>query len=129
MFATNRVLDVRVTGARSIVGLKSDRLSDESVIERLFDEVDQFLRGGHCEVLVFDLAGIQALPSSLLGRLVDLRKRVRIELMHTSEYVQLVLETSRLTQFFEPPTATAATVASDRSPAEQRSADPSRFEE
>lgn len=102
MFASNRVLDVRTSGPRSVVGLKSDRLSDESVIERLFDEIDQYLRGGPCDVLVIDVDGIQSLPSSLIGHLVDLRKRIRVELINTSEYVQLVLETSRLTKLFAP---------------------------
>lgn len=100
MFESYRVLDVRQSGEHSLVGLKSDRVSDETVTARLFDEVDRFLRGGRCDVLTMDLAGIEALPSSFVGRLVDLRRRVNVKLINVSDYVQLVLETSQLSRLF-----------------------------
>lgn len=100
MFENYRVLDVQKTGPCSVVALKSDRLSDVTVVERLFDEIDQYLRSGECEVLVIDIDGIQTLPSSFLGRLVDLRRRVKVELKNPSDYVTLVLETAQLDKLF-----------------------------
>jgi anti-sigma B factor antagonist len=96
-----QVVDVRETGPRSMVGLKSDRLSDESIVQRLFDELDQLVRTSGCEVLAIDLEGIRLLPSHFIGQLVSLRRRVRIELLNTSEYVGLVLQTARLSKLFE----------------------------
>lgn len=97
-----RLLDVQQTGPRCVVGLKSDRVSDETVIMQLFDEFDHLLRTENCDVLVIDIAGLQSLPSSFIGHLVNLRRRIRIELDNPSDYVQLVLETSRLSKLFEP---------------------------
>ena len=111
MFGSNRVLDVRSTGPRSVVGLKTDRINDEAVVVRLFDEIDQYLRGGPCDVLVIDIEGIQSLPSGFIGHLVNLRRQVRVELVNVSEYVQLVLETSQLTKLFTP--ASDATKSGD----------------
>lgn len=102
MSESYRVLDIRQTGTRSIVGLKSDRIGDESVVQRIFDELDRFLRSSDCEVLVIDVANLRSLPSAFIGQLVSLRRRVRIELQNVDEYVQLVLETARLSKLFEP---------------------------
>lgn len=97
-----QVVEVRESGPRALVGLKTDRLGDESLLQRLFDELDQLVRSSGCEVLVIDLEGIRLLPSSFIGQLVSLRRRVRIELVNTSEYVELVLQTARLSKLFEP---------------------------
>lgn len=97
-----RMVEVRERGPRTVMGLKSDRLSDESVLQRLFDELDQLVRSSGCEVLVIDIEGLRSLPSSLIGQLVSLRRRIPIELINAGEYVQLVLETARLSRLFEP---------------------------
>jgi anti-anti-sigma regulatory factor len=97
-----RVVDVRQSGPRTLVGLKSDRLNDETLVQRLFDELDQLVRTSGCEVLVVDIEGVRLLPSSFIGQLVSLRRRVKIELLNTGEYVQLVLQTARLNKLFEP---------------------------
>jgi anti-anti-sigma regulatory factor len=102
MTESYRVVDVRESGPRTLVGLKSDRLGDETLVQRLFDELDQLVRSSGCEVLVIDLEGVTLLPSSFIGQLVSLRRRVKIELSNTGEYVGLVLETARLSKLFEP---------------------------
>jgi anti-anti-sigma regulatory factor len=99
-----QVVEIRQSGPQALVGLKSDRLNDETLVQRLFDELDQLVRSSGCEVLVIDVEGVTLLPSSFIGQLVSLRRRIRIELVNTSEYVQLVLETARLNKLFEPAT-------------------------
>lgn len=102
MTDSSRLVDVQQSGPRTLVGLKSDRLSDETLVQRLFDELDRLVRSTGCEVLAIDLDGIRLLPSNFIGQLVSLRRRVKIELVNTSEYVQLVLQTARLSKLFDP---------------------------
>jgi len=102
MADSNRVVEVRQSGPRTLVALKSDRLNDEMVVQRLFDELDHLVRSNGCDELAVDLEGIHLLPSNFIGQLVSLRRRVKIELVNTSEYVQLVLQTARLSKLFDP---------------------------
>lgn len=101
------VLEVRQTGSRCVVGLRTTNVQNPATMNQILQDLEQIQQDFPCEVLALDIQGVQALPSYLVGHLVALRKHVRIELLNTNESVRPVLEAARLTKVFDLPDADA----------------------
>ncbi len=88
-----------------VVRFRVDRLTDEDNIEQLGHElfalVDQYQRSK----ILLDLAGINLVSSSVLGKLITLHRRLhrgegKLVIGNPGEYMTEILKTSRLHDYF-----------------------------
>lgn len=98
-----RGVQVFVKGEVAIVCFRDKGfLSSQTFLGDSLDHLDQAIDTHHVHVLIFDLARITALPSTLLGIMVGLRNRgIEIRLFNVGPDVQFVLETANLDQLFD----------------------------
>jgi len=96
-------LKVFTKGELSIVTFEDKGfLERQSFIGVAGEHLDQIVESNHTKILVFDLAGITALPSDMLGVLVGLQHRgIEIRLFNITNEVRLILETTKLDDLFD----------------------------
>jgi anti-sigma B factor antagonist len=90
-------LNVYQAGRLTVVSFISAELLDQVVVSECRDEIGELIRTHKCEVLAFDLTGVQLVPSGMLGMLASLgRLGVEVYLFNPSESIREVLEITRL---------------------------------
>jgi hypothetical protein len=77
-------------------------LERQSFIGVAGDHLDKIIEARDTTVLIFDLAGITALPSDMLGVLVGLQRRgIEIRLFNITKEVRVILGTMNLDSLFD----------------------------
>jgi anti-anti-sigma factor len=87
-------------GARLLIEFRDKSVPDESQIVAYRQQLLNVARQTGCRELIFDLNGINLVPSRMLGLLVELKKEgYAIELANASPFVQDIFRVSKLDPF------------------------------
>ena len=96
------LLQVYETGALAVVGFGGKDVPDEVSIAGYREQLFRLVEEHETQTLAFDLTGVRLMPSGMLGLLVSLKRRgLNVELFNASNDVIDVLETTRLSKFFD----------------------------
>lgn len=96
------VLKVYQTGELTVVGFGGRDVPNEVCIAAYRTQLFDLIAQHQCQVLAFDLTGVQLVPSGMLGVLSSLRQRVgRVELYNPSPEVMEVLRITHLDELFD----------------------------
>lgn len=96
------LLQIRQTGAVTIVGLTVTKLRADHNIADCRSEVAALIAEHKCEEFVFDLTGVQFVPSGALGLINSIRNLdVKAVVLNPPPQVRLALEVKRLDTFVE----------------------------
>ena len=83
------ILEVQEEGPRTVVSFGDRYFPDEEFVDRCRQETEELVGRIKCDVLAFDLSGVNLLPSSMIGLLISLRDLgVEIHLVNVSEYIR-----------------------------------------
>jgi anti-anti-sigma regulatory factor len=102
------VFIVNQTGERTVIAFRDwdvvrHRLFylEEAYVADMKREVEKISAVNGCKVLAIDMAGVDVVPSTFLAVLVSLSTGgLQIELLHPTESLLGLLETTKLSQFF-----------------------------
>ena len=96
-----KLLEVYHTGELTVVGFAGRRILDRVRFDVYRDQLSELVRRHDARVLAIDLAGLEMVPSAMIGVLVSLSKLVpRIEIHNASDGVRNVFSVMKLDQKF-----------------------------
>jgi anti-anti-sigma factor len=96
------ILEITTHNTEAVTRFRSVDFPNEAALELCRRQLDDYLAAHPCEVLVFDLAGVVIIPSTMLGLLLAYRQRgLRIRIVNPSEHVISVLNVTKLSSKFE----------------------------
>lgn len=89
-------------GDVAIAAFTKSRLSEEENIEQLAHELFSLVEHFNCRKVVLDMHSVEYLTSSILGKMITLhRANGRLVICCVTEGVERILNSSRLTEYFE----------------------------
>ena len=97
MSLNHEVLKVYQTGELTVVGFGGKEILDQVDITQCRSEIIALVEKHKCKSLAFDLAGVQLIPSGMLGLLASLRRmNIEVHLYNPSADIVEVLEITKL---------------------------------